>query len=155
MVFSNFCYFVFFSEQFRVPSGFPGLHFSMLFWTLILLCFLFCFFTSFKKRRNMKSAQNIAPVHRFRTSPCWKNRAQLWRIHRMFIHFSPKNDGKSSPKVRKKRFSREIATTKIDSWRPFWGQGFIFGRFGDPGGDPKIVKNQRPFLSKGVLGAIW
>ena len=37
----------------------------------------------------------------------------------------------------------------------FLGQGSIFGRFLGPGGSPKMTKNLRGVLSKGVLGAIW
>ena len=50
-------------------------------------------------------------------------------------------------------------TTKIDKKAFLGGTLFhknaIFGRFWGPGGDPKIAKNLRGILSKGVLGAIW
>ena len=56
--------------------------------------------------------------------------------------------------MRKTLFARKI-DNKIASWRPFWGQGSIFGRFWGPGGDPKVATNLRLVLGKGVLGAIW
>ena len=75
---------------------------------------------------------------------------------RRFVHwFFIQNWWKFKPGSEKNEF-REKNRLKIASWRPFGGQGSIFGRFWDPGGNPKIAKKLRVCRGNGVWGAlVW
>ena len=90
--------------------GALGLHFSMFFEIPVLLSFLYHIFINFRKTEKVKSAQNTAPVHGFKASPGWKDRAHLWKkCGIVSIIVSSKIDENSIPKVRK-----SISLTKID-----------------------------------------
>ena len=68
-----------------------GLIFRCFSWIPILPCFLVNFVTNLKKTKKVKSAQNTAPVHRFRGSPGWKNSARFWKHASIFwSNFHPK-----------------------------------------------------------------
>ena len=72
----------------------------------------------------------------------------------LFIECSPKIDEKSSPTVRKALFARKFDKQSLPG-APFGANDRFLVDFGVPEGTQKLLKNQCPFLSKGVLGAIW
>ena len=82
-VFWQFLWFSLFSNHFLAILGHfwvPWASFFDVFLnTDFAMFFLDHFCTNFKKGGNMKSAQNTAPVHRFKGSPVWKKHAQLWK----------------------------------------------------------------------------
>ena len=70
------------------------------------------------------------------------------------IDFSSKIDYKSTEKIEENDI-RCKNRWKSAPWDGFLGEKSIFGDFWAPRGDPKIAKNLRVLLGKGVLGAIW
>ena len=83
-----------------------------------------------------------------------KMRGGLEKNKFFFIDFSSKIDQKSIKKSRKTTFAAKIDKKALPG-TAFWGKSRFLVIFGLPGGDPKIDKNLRGILSKGVLGAIW
>ena len=132
-----------------------GLIFRCFSWIPILPCFLVNFVTNFKKTKKVKSAQNTAPVHRFRGSPGWKNSARFWKHASIFwSNFHPK-----LMKIQARKWEKRSSLEKSIKNRflaPFFGPRINFWSiFGSQRG-PKIAKKLRESRRNGVWGAlVW
>ena len=74
--------------------------------------------------------------------------AALKKYIDFFVVFSPKIDGKSSPKVRKTPFARKIDKKPLPDIH-FWFRDRFLVDFGVPEGTPKLLKINAPFWVKG------
>ena len=83
-----------------------------------------------------------------------KTRERLGKIVTVAMELLSKIDPKSSYKSRKTAFAAEVEKKTLPG-TAFDRKNSIFSKFWGPRGNPKIAKNLRGVLSKGVLGAIW
>ena len=114
-VLNPFLLFSLFSNRFWAVLGrfwdLPSFIFRCFFGTLVLLCFLGSFFTNFGKFEKMQSAQNTAPVHRFKGSPVWKKCALLWKNASLFSSIFHQKSIENQARKLEKLFSRQISIT--------------------------------------------